>query len=118
MMTHAKIFTLPLAACALFLSASLSAELASDRDKEALEVSDIDLLDATADAFFGDGWYGDLSLVGNGICETNPTFFFCLTALDAPVLEVPAWGGWGGGGGGHHRHKRRHHRPDPTPTPQ
>lgn len=115
MMRHAKIFSLPIAICALFLSAGTSAELAVEKDKEALEVSHLDLEDSSADAFFGDGWYGALSLIGNGICETNPTYFFCLTAFDAPVLEVPGVGGWGGDGGGHHRHKRRHHRPDPVP---
>lgn len=102
MLKHARIFILPLAASALLLSSGISAMPEQD---VALDLSDLDLDEGYTDTFFGEGWYGDLNLRGNCLCASNPTLPFCITALDAPVLEVPGWGGFGDFG-----HHRRHHR--------
>ena len=108
MIKHVRIFALPIAACALLLSAGLNADDAVDQNKEVLSLSELDLTEKASDNYFGDGWYGALGLYSNAICETNPTIWFCITALDAPVIEVPFFGGFGGGG--EERRNRRHHR--------
>src|SRR5262245_15607731 len=111
MIKHVRIFTL--AACALLVSAGLSAE--EKAINEALEGNDVDLIDEASESFFGDGWYGDLGHWSNFICENDPTLFFCITALDAPVLEVPLLTTWGGGfhHRSHHRHHHKHHKHGP-----
>lgn len=90
-MELARIFILPALAAAFLLCSGINAEnYVSNSDS-----SELELIENASDAFFGDGWYGSMGLYGNQICATNPTLPFCITAMDAPVLEVPIGGGWG-----------------------